>query len=169
MTSTGGNGTYTYQWQYRVLGATTWTNVGTGTSYSRAVAAGNPSFELQVIATSAGLTGTDTHSVTTPLGVGISGPTYVYGGTSNTWTAIPTGGNGTYTYQWQYSLNGSTWTNGATTKTYTRTAGRLATALYLRVTVTSNGSSATSATYYVQVEPQSIDENCGGFNQPLCP
>ncbi|HYR10100.1 MAG TPA: S8 family serine peptidase [Longimicrobium sp.] len=98
-----------------------------------------------------------------PLGVTISGPDYVLGGTSNTWTANPTGGNGTYTYQWQYSLNGSTWSNGATTKTYTRMVGRYATQLYLRVTVTSNGASATSATYYVEVEPQ--EPMCG---QSLC-
>jgi subtilisin family serine protease len=165
VTATGGNGTYAYQWQYRTQGTTTWTNVGTGTSYARVVAAGNPSFELQVIATSAGLTGTDTHLVSvsipvspTPLGVTISGPSTVNGGTSNTWTANPTGGNGTYTYQWQYSTNGSTWSNGATTKTYTRPVNLLATNLYLRVTVTSNGASVTSSTFNVTV----IQDDSGG-------
>jgi hypothetical protein len=114
--------------------------------------------------TSAGQTASDTHLVTVSigggtLGVTITGPGYVIGGTSNTWTANPTGGNGIYTYQWQHSLNGSTWTNGATTKTYTRSVGLYATQLYLRVTVTSNGASALSSTYYVQVEPQ--EPMCG--------
>jgi subtilisin family serine protease len=160
----GGNGTYTYNWEYRV-GTGAWTSVGTGATYTRSVASGNPSFELRVTVTSAGQTASDTHLVTVniggTLGVTITGPGYVLGGTSNTWTANPTGGNGTYTYQWQYSLNGSTWTNGATTKTYTRPVGLYATQLYLRVTVTSNGASVLSSTYYVQVEPQ--EPMCGEY------
>ncbi len=163
----GGNGTYTYQWQYRVQGSTTWTSLGTASTHSRTIAAGNVDFELQVTVTSGGATASDTHLVDvaipptiTPLGVTITGPTYVYGGSSNTWTANPTGGNGTYTYQWQYSNSGSTWNNGVTTKTYTRLVGPYATALYLRVTVTSDGASVTSPTYHVQVEPQEIDQ-CG--------
>jgi hypothetical protein len=167
----GGNGTYTYSWEYRVQGGT-WTAVGCGcASYTRTVAANDPSFEIRVTVTSAGLTGSDTHmvsvSIPTSLGVTISGPTYVYGGSSGTWTANPTGGNGTYTYQWQYSGNGSTWSNGSTTKSYTRSVGLYATALYLRVTVTSNGASVTSATYHVQVEPS--EPACGGPGQMICP
>jgi hypothetical protein len=166
-----GNGTYAYSWEYRVQGGA-WTAVGCGcASYTRTVAANEPSFEIRVTVTSAGLTGSDTHlvSVAIPstLSVTISGPTYIWGGSSNSWTANPSGGNGTYTYQWQYSSNGSTWTNGGTTQTYTRSIGRYATALYLRVTVTSNGASATSATYYVQVEPQ--EPECGGPGQMICP
>jgi Subtilase family len=167
----GGNGTFTYSWEYRVQGGT-WTPVGCGcASYSRSVAAGNPDFELRVTVTSGGASASDTHLVdvaipTGTLGVTISGPTYVIGGSSNTWTANPTGGNGIYTYQWQYSLNGSTWTNGATTKSYTRTVGLYTTALYLRVTVTSNGASVTSATYFVEVEPR--DSGCL-MALPVCP
>jgi serine protease len=161
--ASGGNGTYTYNWEYRV-GTGTWTSVGTGATYTRSVASGNPSFELRVTVTSAGQTASDTHLVTVSigggtLGVTITGPGYVLGGTSNTWTANPTGGNGVYTYQWQHSMTGSTWTNGATTKTYTRMAGIYATQMYLRVTVTSNGASVLSSTYYVQVEPQ--EPMCG--------
>jgi subtilisin family serine protease len=170
--ASGGNGTYTYNWEYRE-GTGAWTAVGCGcASYSRTVSAGNPSFELRVTVTSNGLTGSDTHPVTVNIptspvpSVYITGPTYIYGGSSNTWTANPSGGNGTYTYQWQYSMSGSTWSNGATTKSYTRTVGLYATSLYLRVTVTSNGASATSATYYVEVEPSG--SSCL-MALPVCP
>jgi hypothetical protein len=166
-----GNGTYTYNWESRV-GTGAWTTVGTASTYSRAVAAGNSDFELRVTVTSGGATASDTHLVDVNIGlnVTISGPTYVYGGSSNTWTANPTGGNGTYTYQWQYSSTGSTWYNGATTKTYTRTVGLYATALYLRVTVTSNGASATSATYNVTVEPGEPTDPCFiSVAMPNCP
>lgn len=60
---TGGNGTNTYQWQYRDLGTTTWYNAGTGSSYGRYVGQGDSSFELQVTVTSNGLTASDTHAV----------------------------------------------------------------------------------------------------------
>lgn len=59
----GGNGTYTYQWEYRPDGGT-WSNVGTGSSYSRWVDEYSPmSFELKVTVTSNGQTGFDTHWV----------------------------------------------------------------------------------------------------------
>ena len=60
--ATGGNGTYTYTWEYRVQGGT-WTVSVSGSSYSRTVAPTDPSFELRVTVTSAGLTGSDTHLV----------------------------------------------------------------------------------------------------------
>ena len=162
VSSTGGNGSYTYSWQYRATGTSTWTTVGSGSSYSRSVASGNPDFELKVIATSGGLTGSDTHLVdvniaASALAVTISGPFLIYQGQSGTWTANPTGGTGTYTYQWQYSLNGSTWTNAVTTKSYTRSGFGT---FYLRVIVTSGGTSVTSAVREVWVEPMCGDYAC---------
>jgi hypothetical protein len=152
----GGNGTYTYNWEYRV-GTGAWTSVGTGSSYSRTVSMSDASFELRVTVTSAGLTGQDTHTVTVganPLAVTISGPSLIYSGNIGTWTANPTGGTGTYTYQWQWRT-GTTWNNGATTKSYSRSGP--ASTFYLRVIVTSGGVSVTSAEREVWVEPM-----CGG-------
>ncbi|HEX2206845.1 MAG TPA: S8 family serine peptidase [Longimicrobium sp.] len=59
----GGNGSFTYQWKYRVQGSTTWTNVGTGSSYVRYLDTGDSPFELMVTVTSNGATASDTHSV----------------------------------------------------------------------------------------------------------
>lgn len=152
----GGNGTYTYNWEYRV-GTGAWASVGTGSSYSRTVSMSDAAFELRVTVTSAGLTGQDTHTVTVganPLAVTISGPFLIYSGKIGTWTANPTGGTGTYTYQWQWRT-GTTWNNGVTTKSYSRSGP--ASTFYLRVIVTSGGVSVTSGEREVTVEPM-----CGG-------
>jgi subtilisin family serine protease len=154
--ASGGDGTYTYSWQYRPQGGTTWTTVGTGASYTRSVALSDADFELQVTVTSGGQTATDTHAVDIgALAVTITGPFLIYSSRIGTWTANPTGGDGTYTYQWQYRLSTSTtWTNVATTKSYSRTGSS---DFVLRVIVTSAGASVTSAERHVVVEPL-----CGG-------
>ena len=91
----------------------------------------------------------------TPPSVYITGPDYVWGGASFSWQANASGGNGTYSYQWQYRAETSgTWTNvGSNSATYTRFVGNYAPSFYLRVTVTSNGASATSSQFYVYKEP----------------
>jgi subtilisin family serine protease len=97
---------------------------------------------------------------TTPPTVSISGPDYIYFARSYTWNASAAGGDGTYSYQWQYrSELSSTWTNvGTNSSSYTRTVGNYAPSFYLRVTVTSGGYSTTSAEYYVYKEPY---QSCG--------
>lgn len=164
----GGNGTYTYSWEYRVQGGA-WTAVGCGCpSYTQTVATTDPSFEIRVTVTSAGLTGSDTHLVgTTPspaLGVTITGPVVRLPGGSGTWAANATGGTGTYTYQWQYRSHlSTTWTNvGNGTATYTRNAPPAS--FYLRVTVTSGGMSATSPEHYVSVPENNPGGDCGYNN-----
>ena len=155
----GGNGSFTYRWEYRVQGSATWTQVATTASYSRGVAAGEPSFELRATVTSAGESASATQPVSVniptiaPVGVSITGPTYVLGGSTRTWYANPTGGTGTYTYQWQFRTeSGTTWTNVGTGNSYTRTVANLALPFYLRVTVTSGGATAVDD-HYVEVEP----------------
>jgi subtilisin family serine protease len=102
---------------------------------------------------------------TTPPAVSISGPDEIYFAGSYTWEANATGGDGTYSYQWQYrSVNSSTWTNvGTNSSSYTRMVGNYATSFYLRVTVTSGGSSATSASFFVYKEPY---QSCGTSRCP---
>jgi subtilisin family serine protease len=159
--ASGGNGTYTYAWEYRVQGGA-WTSVGTASSYSRSVAAGNPAFELRVTVTSAGLTGSATHLVSvtipTPLAASIVGPSYLDSGMQETWNANASGGTGTYTYQWQYrTASTTTWTNVGTGSSYTRITPRQS--FYLRLTVTSGGVSVVDDHFVeVWVEPM-----CGQY------
>ncbi|HEX6372578.1 MAG TPA: S8 family peptidase [Longimicrobium sp.] len=87
----------------------------------------------------------------TPLSASISGPDYIYGAGTYTWYATASGGNGTYTYQWQYRAEtSSTWSNvGTGGSSYSRSVGNLGRSFYLRVIVTSGGSSVTSPAFYV--------------------
>ncbi len=166
--ASGGTGTYTYSWEYRLQGGSTWTVVGTGSSYSRNVTSTQAAFELRVTVTSGGVSASDTHLVgvnipPSSLAVNISGTEWAVRGESHTWYANATGGSGGYSYQWQFrNESSSTWTNvGTNSASYTRTAGLQS--FYLRVTVTSAGSTATDE-HYVYVE-----YNECGTNGQICP
>ncbi len=160
--STGGNGTYTYQWQSSPNGST-WTNVTGATAEDYTPVALTATTYYHRITTSNGATvtgATATVTVYPQLAAGAVTPatqTINY----NTVPALlngaaSTGGNGTYTYQWQSSPNGTTWTNvtGATAEDYTPVA-LTATTYYHRIT-TSNGVTATTATATVTVYPQLV-------------
>ncbi|HEU4551945.1 MAG TPA: hypothetical protein VFS25_03890, partial [Chitinophaga sp.] len=79
------------------------------------------------------------------------------GTTGATLTAsTPSGGDNTYTYQWQSSSNGSTWNNisGATGNTYTPSG--LSATTYFRVAVTSFDYTVTSSTATVVITTPTI-------------
>lgn len=83
----------------------------------------------------------------------ITGPTQVLWGQQGTWTANPSGGDGTYTYQWQYKKQGSTlWTNVGTGSSYTRAAG---TSFDLKLTVSSAGTSVVRGLFVT------VPDSCG--------
>jgi subtilisin family serine protease len=92
----------------------------------------------------------------------ISGDSYLYGISTGYWNASVSGGNGTYTYQWQFSTNGSTWSNvGTNSSYYSRNVNNYAPSFYLRVIVTSGGASVTSPSFYVYHEPG--EPMCGDY------
>src|ERR1041384_2217092 len=102
--ASGGNGTYTYNWEYRV-GTAAWTSVGTGSSDSRALSAGNPGFGLRVTVTPNGSSASDTHLVSvnipaTTLSAAVTGDDYLINGQVGYWSASVSGGSAPYTYQW---------------------------------------------------------------------
>jgi|GEM_PF-4008812 len=77
-----------------------------------------------------------------------------------TLTANPSGGNGTYTYQWQESSNNSSWTDisgGSTSKwqmLYPKNSGSSNVTKYYRVKITSDNQTKTSASVYLTIEPE---------------
>jgi gliding motility-associated-like protein len=79
---------------------------------------------------------------------------------------LPTGGNGTYTYQWQQSSNGTTWTDIplATAPDYTTT---LIASTYFRRQVTSLPCQTYSNTILITVQPP-IANNTIAANQGIC-
>ena len=159
----GGNGSYTYQWQQSTDNSN-WSNIGgaTGTTYSPVNTPG--AVYYRVIVTSIGInavSGTATVSVMPPLtGGSVSGNTgpLVYNTSPGTFNSAQDagGGNcgGSYNYQWQQSTNNTSWSDisGATGNTYF--SGNLAQPTYFRRRVVCGSETAWSNTLAVQVSPQ---------------
>jgi len=79
-------------------------------------------------------------------------------------------GDGTFTYQWQSSLNGSTWSNitGETNETYSAGA-LLADTWYKRlVTSTLNGKTCTESTPEIKVTVNNVTAGTIGSDQTIC-
>ncbi|WP_394974040.1 DUF6443 domain-containing protein [uncultured Croceitalea sp.] len=174
----GGNGSYAYQWQYSANGSSGWTNIsgGTSTTYNppsgltanrwyrrRVISCSQTKYTLSVKVTvqpnlSAGsINGTQT--------VCYSGNPSTLGNSSS-----PSGGNGSYAYQWQYSANGSSgWTNisGGTSTTYNPPSGLTANRWYRRRVISCSQTKYTGSimvTVIGQVSTPStpsITNNCG--------
>ena len=159
---TGGSGTYTYQWQSSsnssftspttISGATTTTYTPgnlTSTIYYRAVVTSNG------VSVNSNI---DTINVYPQLiGGSISPPTFTINYFQSpgvlTLSGV-SGGNGTYTYQWESSPDNTTWTNmvGYTGTSFTPI--NMTSTTYYRVVVTSNGLSVNSITSAITVNPQ---------------
>ena len=168
--TSGGSGTYTYQWQSSYDNSN-WTNVSgqTGTTYSPPLV--SPGLYYRVAVTSNGVTAyTNSANVTVnePLTGGtITGPSGTIGYNTSPGTLGSTqdafGGScypGDYRYQWQYSTDGVNFYNlpGATGNTYTPTTP-LTASLYFRRQASCSANTVNSNTIYVQVTPQA-QQNC---------
>lgn len=130
----GGNNSYTYQWQYSNNGSSGWTNISGATSSTYNPPGGLTAdrwYRRRVQSCSqTKYTGSVKVTVRASLNAGsINGTqTICYSGDPATLvnSSSPSGGNGSYSYQWQYSNNGSNgWTNisGATATTYNPPGG----------------------------------------------
>jgi subtilisin len=85
-----------------------------------------------------------------PPTVSISGPGVIYKAGSFSWSALPAGGNGSYTFMWHYRRATSpTWTVLTTDRSFALYVDQSGD-FYLRVTVASAGQTA-EATYRVTV------------------
>ena len=138
-TPSGGNGTYTYSWSGTpsVTGTTqsispTYTTAGTASASVTVTSAG---------ASSASTPCSSTVAVSAaPTVTCIPSATSIIAGTPVTWTATPSGGNGTYTYSWSGtpSVSGTTQSISPTYTTPTTATAA--------VTVTSGGISSAPTT-----------------------
>lgn len=157
-TRSGGNSTYTYQWQSSADNST-WTAISGATSQNYTPGSLTAPAYYRVITTSNGVfvtSNTVTVTVYPQLTTSVS-PTSTsinYNTSPGLLTNTRSGGSGTYTYQWQSSIDNSTWTavSGATAQNYT--PGSLTATTYYRVVTTSNGVSVTSNTTTITVYPQ---------------
>jgi|WetSurMetagenome_2_1015567.scaffolds.fasta_scaffold04340_2 hypothetical protein len=153
---TGGTGSFTWLWESSPNNST-WTTIpgATGEGYQSGNLTATMYYRRKVInSCSSAYTNTITISVRPDITAGAisSSQTICY----NTapallvTSALPTGGTGTFTYQWQNSVNNSVWNNitGATSETYQ--SGAMASSLYYRRSETS-GSCGTVQTNSVQI------------------
>ena len=116
----GGDGVnYAYQWQYSNNGTSGWTTIAgqTGSSYNPPSGLPNTRWYKRIVS-SCGFTA-ETDPVMIPLGDTFSEGSILgtspvcYGGNPGLLASgsLPTGGNENYTYQWQSSSDGVSWTN----------------------------------------------------------
>lgn len=135
---TNGSGNYSYQWQYSTDGGVTWANVTSGgnapiydpgqlfvTTIFRQQQTDSYCEPDQVIYTNSVFVTVDDALI---AGTATANQTICFGETPASISAtIPSGGSGTYTYQWEYSTDGGTTWNNVTTggNTITHNPGQL--------------------------------------------
>ncbi|MBY0537550.1 MAG: hypothetical protein K2P88_16970, partial [Chitinophagaceae bacterium] len=153
--ATGGTTPYTYLWQSAPSSTGPWTDIsGTNSTSYTPNALTSSTYYRRKVTDAAGAfaysSNTGFVNVYPQLTVTIDPTTQTItsGGQPTTLYSEVFGGSGTYTFQWQ-RLDGSTWTNVATTANFTPPT-LTATTSY-RVIVTSNGASVTSSASVVNV------------------
>jgi len=156
--ASGGNGSYSYQWQTSADNSN-WISVSGATSAS--YSPGNltsTTYFRRIVSSNCGdaITNTASVSVYPQLISGtISQPSVSinYNTTSGSITSgSPSGGDGTYAFQWQQSPDNSSWSNiGNTTLTFPGAV--LTSSTWYRLITVSNGVSVTSNAYLVTVYP----------------
>ncbi|KYP14059.1 MAG: hypothetical protein A1D16_08915, partial [Flavihumibacter sp. CACIAM 22H1] len=151
----GTSPTYLYQWMSSPNNST-WTDISGATSqnYSPGSLTATTYYRRKVTVSGAGTTAYTTSvlvAVHPQLTASISPSTQNLsaGATGTTITSSVSGGNGTYTYQWQTSPNNSTWTNAGTSSSYS--PGVVTATRYVRLLATSNGVQVTSNTATISV------------------
>ena len=175
--SGGSGGGYTYQWQYSNNGSSGWTNISgaTSTSYDPPGGLTASRWYRRRVQRGTGTAYTSSVKVTVnpQLASGSVGgaQTICYGGDPGNLANFgsPSGGNGSYVYQWQYSANGSSgWTNisGANSSSYNPPGGLTASRWYRR-RVQSCGETQYANTVKVTVNAQLASGSISG-TQTIC-
>lgn len=170
----GGNGIYSYQWEMSADGIN-WNSIGGATSLNFNPGAATSTFSFRRIVSS----GTCPASTSGKVDMLVL-PDF----TSNTISAsqticsgavpaefsgsLPTGGSGTYGYQWQSSLNNVSWSNviGGNAQNYQAPFLTVNT-YYRRVATTSSCTPITSSSISVQLDP-ALGNNQIGSSQAIC-
>jgi hypothetical protein len=153
----GGTGLYTYQWQTS-SDNNAWSNISAATSatYAPSVLISTTYFRRAATSGSCGTVNTAAVAISvfadfTAGSIG-SAQSICVGATPAglTNTTLPTGGTGSYMYQWQSSANNSTWSNIILATSLTYSPGTAAASTYYRRSATS-GSCGTSYTTSVLI------------------
>ncbi len=177
--STGGTGTYTYQWEQSADG-TNWAAISGATSEDYAPGALTSTMHYRRIDMSGMCPDVTTNQITvTVLPVvtpgTISGEATICSGNTlpapMTELTAPAGGDGIYTYQWQYSADGLTgWTSisGATSATYNPPSSQMTTTVFYRRLDGSAGCEAQPTNILEITVNAGITAGTIGADQEIC-
>ena len=172
-----GDGTFTYQWQSSLDG-TNFTNITGALSetYAAGALTADTWFRRQVTST---LNGTPCTELTAAVKVTVNNftpgtisaaQTICEGDTPAAFTATAPAGDGTFTFQWQDSPDGTTFTDipGATGATYAPGALTQDTWYKRIVTSTLGASTCTEETNIIKVTVNNFDPGSIGSDQTIC-
>ncbi|WP_190809221.1 DUF6443 domain-containing protein [Flagellimonas sp. S3867] len=174
----GTSGSFNYQWQYSNNGSSGWTNISgaTGTTYNPpgGLTASRWYRRRVICASQTKYTNSIKVTVRANLAAGSIGGTQTicYNGNPGNLhsSTSASGGDGSYSYQWQYSNNGSSgWTNisGATSTAYNPPSGLTADRWYRRRAIScgqtkyTGGVKVTVASTPGTPSSPSVTNNCG--------
>ena len=166
VTATASSGTLSYQWYQSSNSGSTWTAISGATSASSTFTLATPAtYKFKVIVTDGGGSVDSYDTYTAVTATIYAAPTVTVaaskseGALSDSVTLTATAsGQGTLTYKWQQSTDGTTYADisGATSSTYTASINdSSATTHYYRALVTGTGGTTTSAavTYHSNAKP----------------
>jgi gliding motility-associated-like protein len=155
---TGGNGVFSYQWQSSPDGSS-WANAGgasTGISYAPGAITATTYYRRNASSGSCILVPSNSIMITvlpalTNTGISADQAICENNPTALLHGALPAGGNGSYTYTWESSVNNTTWTpiTGSNTQDYTPPV--LHTTTFYRRTVLSDMCNATSSSVKITI------------------
>jgi len=158
-TLAGGSGTYTYQWQQSTDGGANWSDIPAATNATLDPAAVTGAIQYRRIVSDGSCSATSNAVTITVIGsmgsYDISASQTICAGQQPALLdgQTPTGGNGTFTYQWESSPNGTAWTVIASATAEDYQPPVLATTMHFRRKVTSGICSATSSVVIITVNP----------------
>ena len=176
-TTPTGDGTFTYQWQESTNGVNYTDIVGAnGETYAPGALTQDTWYKRIVTASESG---TDCIVENTPVKITVinflpgsiaSDQTICEGDTPNPLTAINPNGDGTFTYQWQSSTDGSNFSNitGETGATYSPPALTQDTWYKRIVTASLNGTDCTDETNAVRITVNNFDPGIIDADQTIC-
>lgn len=152
-TPTGGNGSFTYQWQSSTNGGATWVNAsGTGSNSTYNPGAITVSTSFRRLVSSGACTQVISNSITINVdpalaNTSISANQNFCQGTATALLTglIPSGGNGTFSITWESSTNNTTWSTIAGENGKDYQPPLLNTTTYFRRKVSSGACSALSS------------------------
>lgn len=157
---TGGNSIYTYQWEYSVDGGTTWVAIAGANSLTYAPGALTQTTRYHLVQTSGSGCGTvTTNNVTINVqsllvpGTAAADQTICYNAAPEPITSTaPTGGDGSYTYQWESSVDGGiTWVTEAGATSLSYAPGALTQTTLYRLNQTAGGGSGSATTNSITI------------------